>query len=61
MARSTWTRKTYIMVAEMLRITWTQKSDEEFRNLADNFAIEFGADNPSFDRQRFMVAIGLES
>ena len=59
MARSTWTRKTYELTAEMIRIAWTQASDAEFRDLANNFAIEFKADNPAFDRQRFMDAIGF--
>jgi hypothetical protein len=57
MARSTWTRKTYVMVAETLRETWTPEADRTVRLAAEQFAGQFKADNPAFDADRFYVAI----
>lgn len=52
------TRKHYIkfarMIAEML-------DRSEARRMAFALCEEFGADNPRFDRSRFLKACGLES
>lgn len=58
---SKWTRATYEMVAAELRgqlnATTTANEAELVMGLAGNFAARFAADNPRFDRARFLAAV----
>jgi len=55
-------RKHFELVARNLRIaneaTVTDSAKALIRCLADDFARDFAAENPRFDRQRFMAACG---
>lgn len=67
---ATWSKKTYEMVARVLRDGREPQaaplSDEAQRNVAleiaaEDFADQFAADNPAFDRERFLKAAGVQS
>jgi hypothetical protein len=59
MPSSTWSRKTYQIVADVLRHA---PKSEEYQGpdivkwIMDSFALEFQMDNPRFDYERFKKA-----
>lgn len=61
MTRPNWTRKTYEMVADILKEGWNESGSSSVKATALRFAHDFSIDNPNFDRQRFMTAIFGES
>lgn len=74
MARATWSRKTYELIAWTLHSQLFISEDlygddpvisahrrEVIQNIAIMLSVEFQADNPSFDPQRFMDAVKGES
>ncbi len=52
------TRKDYVIIAEVIATSW-HASAESKRDIAQNMADALGADNPRFDRARFLVACGV--
>jgi hypothetical protein len=59
------TRKDYILIAKTLKNEQKQFKENEdgyilLRILANQFANELQADNPRFDRARFLVACGVK-
>ena len=53
------TRKDYILIAEVIATSW-HTSAETKRELAVNMADALETDNPRFDRDRFLVACGVQ-
>ena len=61
MASSTWTRKTYELVADILAETFNKPthgkpSKVDVFTLVQAFSAEFQMDNPNFDAKRFSKA-----
>jgi len=59
------TRKDYIMIAEIIAFNQEQFVEGEdgrtlLKILANQFANELQADNPRFDRARFLAACGVK-
>jgi hypothetical protein len=56
-----WTQATYEMVAEKVSQGWRRDAESRITLawLAQSFAQDFAADNPKFDRQRFLAACGV--
>jgi len=52
------TRKDYVMIADVIATSWHHSADSK-RTIAQNMADALGADNPRFDRARFLVACGV--
>lgn len=56
------TRKDYIVIAEAIKDALSYDANEHERSMAQNIAnriaIAMRADNPRFDRERFMTATG---
>jgi hypothetical protein len=52
------TRKDYVMIAEVIATSWHGSEDTQ-ADLARNFADVLEADNPRFDRARFLAACGV--
>jgi hypothetical protein len=53
------TRKDYVIIAEVIATSWHASADSK-ADLAYKFADELEADNPRFDRDRFLVACGVK-
>lgn len=62
MARSKWTRSTYVMVAEALNAEYrrahTADAKVAIMNAACELADRFAADNDAFNRASFMDKVG---
>ena len=52
------TRKDYVMIADTIATSWHASADSK-ADLAYRFADALGADNPRFDRTRFLTACGV--
>lgn len=52
-------KRHYEALAEMLRLTRRNLTDQVFRQIVWEFAIKLEADNPAFDRSRFYIACGV--
>jgi hypothetical protein len=52
------TRKDYVMIADTIATSWHHSADSK-ADLAYRFADALEADNPRFDRHRFLVACGV--
>jgi hypothetical protein len=52
------TRKDYVMIAEVIRISWFGSSDLKL-SFASNLADELAQDNPRFNRNVFLTACGV--
>jgi hypothetical protein len=52
------TRKDYVMIADTIATGW-HSSGEAKRDIAVTLANVFEIDNPRFDRDRFLVACGV--
>ena len=52
------TRKDYVMIAEIVATSW-HASQGSKADMAYRFAEALGADNPRFDRARFLTACGV--
>ena len=52
------TRKDYVLIADVLAVAWWASNDQR-RHIAHDLADALGADNPRFDRDRFLVACGV--
>lgn len=63
MARPTWTRKTYEMVASAVNDSLTATDSPEgvvaLNHVADKLGRQFKTDNPYFDYHRFLKACGF--
>lgn len=60
MARSKWTRQTYVMVADALNSEYRKSGPDAqvgILNAACELADRFRQDNPSFDSARFFEAV----
>ena len=53
------TRKDYVMIADVIATSWHGSQDLK-ESLAYNMADALEADNPRFDRARFLVACGVK-
>ena len=52
------TRKDYVLIAEVIATSWHTSTDTK-RTIALNMADALQNDNPRFDRERFLVACGV--
>jgi hypothetical protein len=52
------TRKDYVMIADVLAVAWWASSDQR-NHIAHDLADALEADNPRFDRARFLTACGV--
>jgi hypothetical protein len=52
------TRKDYVMIADTIATSWHASADSK-ADLAYKFADVLEADNPRFDRARFLTACGV--
>ena len=52
------TRKDYVMIADTIATSWHASADSK-ADIAYKFADVLEADNPRFDRHRFLVACGV--
>jgi hypothetical protein len=52
------TRKDYVMIADVLAVAWWASMDQR-RHIVYDLADALGADNPRFDRARFLDACGV--
>ena len=56
------TRKDYVMLAEIINKNATSSTEStfiHFARMAEDLATELQADNPRFDRARFLTACGV--
>jgi len=52
------TRKDYVKIAEVIATAWMDSQDTR-ESLASDFADMLEADNPNFNRDRFLKAAGV--
>jgi len=53
---STWSRKTYEMVAAVIHEAYKDRDSTSIWDLMQRFGVEFAMDSPRFNQQRFRTA-----
>lgn len=55
------TRKDYVLIAAAIRAADDGMCHITIRHLANELAAALAEDNPRFDRERFLIACGVQS